>query len=230
MMYVVPSIDISQGKAVKRVRGVKGTGIIIGDPIKVAENIYSLGYDTVHIVDLDAAENLGNNEEIIAGIARIGFKRIEVGGGIRSIEKANRMLSLGITEIVVSSILFTNKEEFDKMSELLGDRLFFSIDYCEGKTLIKGWKEEAKSVDETISLLKNYDIKGVIFTYVCNEGTKKGIDENISMYSSRVNKLKGYAGGINNINDLLKLKESKIDFAIVGMSFYSGSLKGVKYV
>lgn len=229
-MYVVPSIDISQGKAVKRVRGVKGTGIIIGDPVKVAEEIYSLGYEFVHVVDLDAAEGSGNNEDKIGGIARVGFKRVEVGGGIRSVEKANKILSLGATEVVVSSLLFTNKEEFDRMSKLLGDKLFFSIDYCGGKTLIKGWKEEAKSVDETISLLKNYDIKGVIFTYVCNEGTRRGIDENISIYSSQVNKLKGYAGGISDINDLLKLKESKIDFAIVGMSFYSGSLKGVKYV
>ncbi len=229
-MDVVPSIDISQGKAVKRIKGIKGSGLILGDPVKVAEDIYSLGYDFVHIVDLDSAEGTGNNEDKIKEILKIGFSRIEVGGGIRSVEKANKLLSLGVRDVIVSSILFTNKTEFDKMSELFGDKLFFSIDYCEGKVLIKGWKEEAKSVDETLSILENYNIKGVIFTYVCNEGTKMGIDENISKYSARVNKIKGYAGGINNVKDLLKLKESKIDFAIVGMAFYSGNLRGVKNV
>ncbi|BDC19655.1 1-(5-phosphoribosyl)-5-[(5-phosphoribosylamino) methylideneamino] imidazole-4-carboxamide isomerase [Acidianus sp. HS-5] len=229
-MEVVPSIDISQGKAVKRIKGIKGSGLILGNPTKVAEEIYSLGYNFIHVVDLDAAEGTGNNEDKIKEIVKVGFNKIEVGGGIRSVEKANGLLSLGVTDVVVSSILFTDKVEFDKMSKLFGDRLFFSIDYCGGKTLIRGWKEKAKSVDETLSVIKDYDIKGVIFTYVCNEGTKKGIDDNISIYSVKVNKIKGYAGGISDVKDLLKLKDSKIDFAIVGMAFYSGNLKGVKNV
>lgn len=230
MMYVVPSIDISEGKAVKRIKGKKGSGIVLGDPVKIAEEIYNEGYEFVHIVDLDAAEGTGENEKIIALIAKIGFKQLEVGGGIRSYEKAMRLISLGVSSVVISSLPFINPLEFEKVAKNIGNYVMASIDYCEEKVLIKGWKEDAGTVNDTLKFLSQYNLKGVIFTYVCKEGTREGIDENVGKYVSQIKGLKGYAGGIGSFNDLIKLKEKGLDFAIVGMSFYTGVLKGVKNV
>jgi 1-(5-phosphoribosyl)-5-[(5-phosphoribosylamino)methylideneamino] imidazole-4-carboxamide isomerase (EC 5.3.1.16) len=63
-LEVIPSIDISEGKAVKRIKGQRGSGLILGDPLRIAEQIYSEGYKKVHLVDLDAAEGVGNNEKL----------------------------------------------------------------------------------------------------------------------------------------------------------------------
>jgi len=57
---IIPSIDISLGKAVKRIRGVKGTGLILGNPIELASKLYNEGYTRIHVVDLDAVEGVGN--------------------------------------------------------------------------------------------------------------------------------------------------------------------------
>lgn len=229
-MDVVPSIDISEGKVVKRVKGKRNTGIVVGDPVKIAEEIYAEGYNFVHVVDLDAAEGVGDNEKIIYEIARIGFKKLEVGGGIRDYKKASRLISLGASSIVISSLPFTNLDEFKKITDDLGEYVMLSVDYCDDKVLIKGWKDSVGTVSEVLGFFSSYKNRGVIFTYVCNEGTKMGIDENIDKYLLRVKGIKGYAGGIGSISDLVKLKQKGVDFAIVGMSFYSGILRGIKNV
>lgn len=229
-MEVVPSIDISEGKAVKRVKGKRNTGILLGDPIRIAEEIYSEGYDFVHVVDLDAAEGLGDNEKIISSIAKIGFKKLQVGGGIRDYIKASRLISVGVSYIVISTLPFTNFIEFEKIVHDLGSHVMLSIDYCNNIVLIKGWKEKVGTIKEILTHFSKYDIKGVIFTYVCNEGTKNGIDESIDDYISYVRGIKGYAGGISSWEDLIKLKQKGLDFVIVGMSFYSGSIRGIRNV
>lgn len=104
MLEVMPSIDISEGIAVKRVKGQRGTGLILGDPFKLAQEAYGDGYDKVHIVDLDAAEGVGSNEDVIRRICReVGFSHVQVGGGIRGIEKARRLLR-DCDYIVVSTL------------------------------------------------------------------------------------------------------------------------------
>ncbi|AWR94792.1 1-(5-phosphoribosyl)-5-((5-phosphoribosylamino)methylideneamino)imidazole-4-carboxamide isomerase [Acidianus brierleyi] len=228
-MIVVPSIDISEGKVVKRIRGKRGSGLILGNPLDIAYRIYSDGYNYVHIVDLDAAEGVGSNEDIIRNIVKIGFDNVEVGGGIRDLNKAKRLISYGISFLVVSTIIFTDKTLFDQIIKEVGrDKIISSLDYCNNIIYIKGWKEKSISLNEGIDTIK--DTYGTIFTNICNEGTKSGIDKTLGKYILDLHNMKGYAGGIGNIKDLTDLKELGFDFAIVGMSFYSGILRGIKYV
>ncbi len=229
-MRVVPSIDISEGKAVKRIRGVRGTGLILGDPVRIAEGIYEEGYDYIHVVDLDAAEGIGSNEDVIRRIASIGFKKVQVGGGIRSLERALRLLRMGVTDIVVSTIVFKDDFEFRRMASEIGDRLFVSIDYRDGYALISGWRERALPLENAISRALAYDIEGIIFTYVSNEGTGRGVDLSIGRYLDRIKGVKGYAGGVGSIDDLYALKRLGFDFVIVGRAFYEGVIRGVKQV
>ncbi len=228
-MKVVPSIDISEGRVVKRIRGKRGSGLVLGNPLDIAYKIYSEGYSYVHIVDLDAAEGVSSNEHIISDIAKIGFDKIEVGGGIRDLDKAKRLISYGVSLLVISTIIFTNKVLFKSIIEEVGyDKIISSLDYCNDIIYIKGWNEKAISLNEGIETIK--DTYGTIFTNICNEGTKSGIDKTIGKYISSLHNMKGYAGGIGNIKDLTDLKELGFDFAIVGMSFYSGILRGIKDV
>lgn len=227
-MKVMPSIDISEGKSVKRVRGLRGSGLVLGDPLKIAKEILDEGYDSVHIVDLDSAEGTGNNEQVIKEICKLGFKWVQVGGGIRSVDKAESLASI-CNAIVLSTLPVTNPKLFDLILERVGkDKVLISIDYDQqGYVLIRGWKE--KSNIKVLDLV-TLDVRGFIFTYVPNEGTKGGIDENVKNYTPLVKGLKEYAGGISSLGDLLKLKSYGFHYGIVGMSFYNGSLRGVKIV
>jgi len=229
MIKLLPSIDISEGKAVKRIRGVKGSGLILGNPIDVALKIYNEGYNAVHVVDLDSAEGLGNNEEYIKEICKMGFSWVQVGGGIRSIEKAERLISYGCSAIVITTLAIENPTAYEEIVNKLGkDKVLLSVDYdSSGYILIKGWKERAIRV---LDFIMSFQALGYIFTYVNNEGTKRGIDPQVKNYSLRVNGIKEYAGGIGRIEDLYMLKDYGFNYAIVGMSFYSGNLRGIKYV
>ena len=229
MIKVLPSIDISEGKAVKRIRGVKGSGLILGNPIDVALKIYNDGYSSIHLVDLDSAEGLGNNEEYIKEICKMGFSWVQVGGGIRNIEKAERLINYECSAIVISTLAVENPTSYEEIVKRLGkEKVLLSVDYdSSGYVLIRGWREKSVRV---LDFIMSFQPLGYIFTYINNEGTKRGIDPLVKNYSLRVSGIKEYAGGIGSLEDLYTLKEYGFNYAIVGMSFYSGNLRGIKYV
>lgn len=229
MLKVLPSIDISEGKAVKRIKGKRGTGLVLGNPINIAYKIYEEGYDYLHVVDLDSAEEYGNNEEYIKEICKMGFKWVQVGGGIRDEEKAKRIVSYDCSALVISTLPIKSPDTFKKiLSEIGKEKILLSVDYdSSGYVLIRGWKEKSLRV---MDFILSFESSGYIFTYVENEGTRRGIDSSVRDYVSKIYKTKEYAGGIGSIEDLYKLKEYGFNYAIIGMSYYNGTLRGVKYV
>ncbi|MEM3949703.1 1-(5-phosphoribosyl)-5-((5-phosphoribosylamino)methylideneamino)imidazole-4-carboxamide isomerase [Saccharolobus sp.] len=229
MSNIIPSIDISLGKAVKRIRGVKGTGLILGNPIELASKLYNEGYTRIHVVDLDAAEGVVNNEMYIKEISKIGFDWIQVGGGIRDIEKAKRLVSLDVNALIFSTIVFTNFNLFhDIVREIGSNRVMVSIDYDDTKrVLIRGWKEKSMEVIDGIKKVNELELLGIILTYISNEGTTKGIDYNVKDYARLIRGLKEYAGGVSSDADITYLKNVGFDYIIVGMAFYLNKIRGI---
>jgi phosphoribosylformimino-5-aminoimidazole carboxamide ribotide isomerase len=230
-MKVFPSLDLSKGKAMKRVRGVENTGLVLGDPVKLALTLFEEGYERLHVVDLDCAQDKGQNEEVIKQVASIGFKELQVGGGIRSLEKANRLLSYGVNRLVLSTLPFMNMREFLKIKRSLGGQnIAISLDYFGDKVLIKGWSESAYTLASALERVSHWDVYAVIFTCVNNEGLMSGVDRKLFRYAKNAKNKKGYAGGVKDLNDLCCLKNMGFDFAILGMSLYTGVLRSVKNV
>jgi len=232
MIYVMPSIDISDGKAVKRIRGIRGSGIVVGNPIDIASKLYSDGYEYIHVVDLDAAEGHGDNENIIREIIKIGFKWVQVGGGIRSIEKASRLISYGVSAIVISTIFYAYPDLFRAiLNSIGGEKILVAIDYdSNGNVYIAGWNKSVTTIASALDMIKNYNVLGILLTFINNEGTVKGVDKNVCFYTSKLDILKEYAGGVSSIEDLVYLKSCGFRFAVIGMALYRGILRGVKYV
>jgi phosphoribosylformimino-5-aminoimidazole carboxamide ribotide isomerase len=232
MTKVMPSIDISSGKAVKRVKGVKGSGVVVGNVVKVAEEIYNEGYDSIHIVDLDAAEGMGSNIDVVKDIAKIGFDWVQVGGGIRSVDRAKDILSAGASAVVVSTIFFENRKVFEDLVESIGgEKVLVSIDYrSDGYVYTRGWRKRICTVYRALEDLQKYSVRGAVFTFIDTEGTLGGVDRGVVEYVKMVNGLKEYAGGVSSYEDLVFLRDVGFDYVIIGMAFYSGILKGVKYV
>jgi len=231
-MKVMPSIDLSNGIAVKRVHGIRGSGIVVGNPVDVAYKLYELGYDVLHVVDLDAAEGVGDNENVIKELGKVGFMFLQVGGGIRSVEKAVRILSYGASAVVISTVYFTNRRIFNNIIRSVGgDKVIVALDYDSShNVMIRGWKERAVSLHEALQELATYMLRGVLFTYISSEGAEGGIDEHIGRFAATVRGLKEYAGGVSSTEDLIKLKDMGFDYAIVGMALYRGRLWGVRSV
>lgn len=212
-MKVVPSIDISGGNAVKRIRGKDGTGLVIGNPEVVARGLRSEGYTSLHIVDLDAAEGKGDNISLIERVIRLGFNEVSVGGGVRNRNRLEKLLSMGVTKVVMSTLPFSDPDLFKEVIRDVEDRVLISIDYCDKEVLIRGWSETVLNVDNAVKLVNNFQVRGVIFTYVCNEGTRRGIDPGVRDYVKEVRGERGYAGGIGSVQDLIELNSMGFDFA-----------------
>jgi phosphoribosylformimino-5-aminoimidazole carboxamide ribotide isomerase len=168
---------------------------------------------------------------VIKQVASIGFKELQVGGGIRSLEKANRLLSYGVNRLVLSTLPFMNTREFLKIKRSLGGQnIAISLDYFGDKVLIKGWSESAYTLASALERVSHWDVYAVIFTCVNNEGLMSGVDRKLFRYAKNAKNKKGYAGGVKDLNDLCCLKNMGFDFAILGMSLYTGVLRSVKNV
>ena len=212
---IIPSIDLMDGKAVQLRQGKE----------KVLERKNVLGlakefskYGEVAVIDLDAAMGKGNNLELIKKICKIADCR--VGGGIRTIEKANELLQAGAKRIIIGTMA---KPEF--LKQLLKDRIIAAVDTKEGYVVTKGWTNKTKEKpEELIKKLEPY-CSGFLFTNVDKEGLMQGIDWGI------VKKLKAItknnltvAGGISSIEDIKKLESLGVDSQL-GMALYTGKIK-----
>ncbi len=227
-MKLFPSIDISEGKVVKRVRGVRGTGLVVGNPREVARRWVEEGAEGLHVVDLDAASigKLVNFDKVKEVLQEAKGLWVQVAGGIRSVEDAKKYIDAGASAVVIGTKAATDPSFLDLLDrEIGGDKVIVAIDNKGGKIAIKGWEVEALSLDEYLKILERRPFSYVLYTYIPAEGTLKGIDLKGVRMVKRLGKEVEYAGGIGSIEDLIKLKEEGVYAAILGMALYSGKIK-----
>jgi phosphoribosylformimino-5-aminoimidazole carboxamide ribotide isomerase len=211
---IVPSIDIMDGKAVQLKQG----------KIKVLEqdNVIGLAktfskYGEIAVIDLDAVLGNGENSELIKEICSIADCR--VGGGIRTIKKANEILSAGAKKIIIGTMA---SPEF--LKQLPKDRIIVAIDTKDGKVVDKGWTRKLKKKPE--ELIKDLDnfCSEFLFTNVNKEGMMSGLDFKIvNQLVKLTNKKITVAGGVTTINDIRKLEKIGANSQI-GMALYTGKI------
>lgn len=215
---IIPSIDLMNGKAVQLRQGNENDKIIERDDVLELAKYYAK-FGDVAVIDLDAA--LGkdtNNEKLIEEICRIAPCR--VGGGIRTIEKAQRILSYGARKIIIGTAAC---EEF--LAQLPKDRVIVAIDTKEGKITNEGW---TKVIDKTPEeYIKYFDelCSGYLYTIVEKEGMMQGCDMPlIEEMRKATSKEFVAAGGISTIEEIVKLNKMNISTQL-GMCVYTGAVK-----
>lgn len=212
---IIPSIDLMSGKAVQLRQGK--------EKVLEKEDIENLAkefgkYGELAVIDLDAAMGKGDNENVIREICKIA--KCRVGGGIRTIEKAKRMLALGAKKIIIGTAA---SEEF--LSKLPKDKVMLAIDAKNGKISQKGWTEE---IDATpVDFVKRFDnlCSGYLYTIVENEGMMQGtkIDEIKKVRDITKNEVVA-AGGISSVEEVVELEKINVSSQL-GMSIYTGAIK-----
>ena len=221
---LIPSIDLQGGKIVQLVQGER-LAIETTDVDVWIQRFAS--YPKVQLIDLDAAKRAGANEMLVARIC--GALPCRVGGGIRTIEQAARILGLGATKVILGSSLFSgdsvNVEFARRIAEEIGpERLIAAVDGKGGKVVVNGWRTSlALTPAEAIRVLEPF-FSEFLYTHVDLEGLMKGTDMNaIGALRSTTTRALTAAGGISTHEEIDELHGMNVD-AVVGMALYTGKL------
>ncbi|GAB6947713.1 1-(5-phosphoribosyl)-5-[(5-phosphoribosylamino) methylideneamino]imidazole-4-carboxamide isomerase [Vulcanisaeta sp. JCM 16161] len=218
-MLIIPSIDISNGYAVKRIRGVKGTELIrlsIDDAIKLTRN-----FGFVHIVDLDGAEQgMLVNIDSIARIGREFRGRCEVGGGIRTLEVGEEALKF-CSRVVLGTAALEDPSTVDIFIKGLGyDAVAISIDVSRGLVMSRGW---TRPIGELVTVVRSLPkVHTLIYTAIDVEGTGVGpliSKEIVDLLRDRADEVI-YAGGVSTCEHIKQLRDLGLDGVIVGYMLY----------
>lgn len=212
---LVPSIDLMDGKAVQLKQG-KEKVLEREDVFELAR--YYSRFGEVAVIDLDAAMNTGkNNEELIKQLCKILPCR--VGGGIRTVDKAQRIISYGAKKIIIGTAA---SEEF--LAQLPKDKVIVAIDTKNGKITTEGWTKEIDQTPE--DYIKHFDnlCSGYLYTIVENEGMMGGCDMPlIEKVRNATKKELTAAGGISSITEIANLNKMNISTQL-GMCIYTGAI------
>jgi len=230
-MEIIPAIDISKGKCVRLYKGRKGTETIyFEDPLEALDFWVGHGAERLHFIDLDGAWGSSVNNNLLQSMIKKGANKtkIQIGGGIRSIESALELIDLGADRIIVGTFAIKNPKDIKKLLEIIGsDKLIVAIDYRKEKVAIQGWTELSNKNPFSFGReLEDLGVKLILFSSIEADGTLAGPDiENIEKMIKSVKKASIYvAGGVRNIKDIEILKKIGVRGVIVGKAFYEHSL------
>lgn len=226
-MITIPAIDIKDGKCVQLVGGVFGSEKVVIDDIEsVASNFYKTGIKRLHIIDLNAAKDINDNVKIIEKLLKNKECEIQVGGGIRTIDRAESLINSGANYVIVGTSAIKNIKFLKELSEKIGkEKIIVSLDYKNKKVLTHGWDESTSL--SPIELAKKMEslCSSFLMTCVDKEGQLKGPD--LDYLKEIVKEIKApiiASGGITTIEDLKKLKNIGIYGAVIGMAVYTGRI------
>lgn len=228
-MRIYPAIDIIDGACVRLVQGDYSQKTKFAeDPCEVALRWQREGGEFVHIVDLDGAKS-GEmpNLELICRIANTLDVPIEVGGGIRNMEAAERYLENGVERVIIGTSALSNPDFVKEAVEKYGDRIAVGIDAKDGMVAVNGW-EEVSSVS-ALDLAKKMEELGVayiIYTDIATDGMLKGPNkEAMAEMVQAVPKVNIIAsGGVTTIEDVEALIETGVEGAIIGKALYTDKI------
>ncbi|HXD17718.1 MAG TPA: HisA/HisF-related TIM barrel protein [Vicinamibacterales bacterium] len=226
---LIPSIDLQGGRIVQLVQGEK-LAIEATDP-EVWIGRFA-GFPRVQLIDLDAAKGHGDNAAMVAAIC--GRLPCRVGGGIRSVERANAVLAAGAHAVIASSALFRDgavDESFARaLAEAAGvERVIAAVDSRGGRVAIHGWRTVLPlTAVEAVRALEPF-CSEFLYTHVDTEGLMQGTDIDAILAVRRATARRvTAAGGITTWAEIDRLDAEGVD-AVVGMAVYTGQLPLDRY-
>jgi phosphoribosylformimino-5-aminoimidazole carboxamide ribotide isomerase len=227
---IIPCIDLQDGKAVQLVRG-RRRALAVDDVLGLLDRFRD--YPILHVIDLDAAMRKGSNARWIKRLCARADRKVRVGGGIRTVARAARILSWGAEKIIVGSAAFrdgkVDRRFLGRLAARVGKkRVIVALDTEGGRIVVRGWRERLKlRPEDVIPELEPY-CSGFLSTFVDNEGTMKGTDLSWFRKLRRVTRLPiTAAGGIRSMREVQALEKAGMH-AAVGMAIYTGKLAADK--
>jgi phosphoribosylformimino-5-aminoimidazole carboxamide ribotide isomerase len=228
-MQLIPAIDLMNGKIVRLTRGEAKTAKFyegeFGTPVEAAKRWRDEGAGKLHIIDLDAAFALGNNHSVIAEVAKNVDLPIQVGGGIRSYEAAEKLFQTGISQVILGALAFSDPSAIGKIRKKFGlESVIVALDNKEGLVMVEGWKTQtAMTVDGALEKYTELGVRRFLITSIAQDGMLSGPDlQTLSQAVLYPNAKIVAAGGIGSFGDLAALKEIGVEGAVIGKALYEG--------
>ena len=223
-MFVIPSIDILNGKCVQLINGRVETAKIYGTPEEYYKKWVNKGADIIHVIDLDASLNIGSNKDVIFKLLENGNAEIQVGGGIRSKEYAFEIIKRGAKRIIIGSRALDTSflEEIGK--KISKDQIMVALDIRSGNIVVDGWKTDTNiKYEDGVKRIKPY-AESILSTDVSSEGMLVGPNLELLRMVSQESIPIYVSGGFTTRKDIELAQKFGASGVVVGMTLYKRKL------
>lgn len=230
-MELIPSIDLRGGRVVRLEQGDYDRETRYDfDPVEVARGFEAAGARRVHVVDLDGARDgrAGNDAEIRKILAACPRLAVQVGGGMRTRERVQQVLSAGAARVVIGTAALEQPELLTDLATLFPDRMILGLDARDGRVAVRGWREtSAETVLQVLERFAKLPLAAVLHTDIGRDGLLGGPNVEATAELARRSPFPVLAsGGVGSIEDLERLARARvIAGAIVGKAIYSGAIR-----
>jgi phosphoribosylformimino-5-aminoimidazole carboxamide ribotide isomerase len=239
-MECIPAIDVRGGRSVRLWQGDYANETLYGDPLEQARAYEAGGAPRIHVVDLDAARSgAGENDDVVSAIASALSIPIEVGGGVRSLDRASTLFGFGVDRVVVGTVAVEEPDVLAALAERFPGRIAVGLDHrsverdgvVRRELAVRGW-EVGSGVDleKFLVELERVVLAAVIVTDISRDGTLEGPDlAGLDAVLGQTSHQVIASGGIGTLADLTALKalgapSREIDAVIVGKALVSGAI------
>lgn len=230
-MIIFPAIDIRGGKCVRLEEGRFDRETVFAEnPLDAARRWVEAGTEWLHIVDLDGARaGKPVNLAVISEIARAFDVKVQLGGGIRTMETVEKVLTAGINRVILGSVAARSPELVAQLCSHYGEKIVIGIDARDGEVAVDGWEKSGLlQVGELAMRMKQVGAKRIIYTDISRDGMLNGVNLESTLQLARQSDLAIIAsGGVKGIEDILALQPLStegIEGVIIGKALYTGAI------
>ena len=231
-MIIFPAIDIKDGVCVRLIKGdFRQITSYENTPIDQARKYFQNGFNNIHIIDLDGAlHGRPANSVLIKEIIKKVKSKIQIGGGIRTIDDISRWIEIGIDRVVMGTAAVENIELLKTACNKFKNKIAVSLDVKDGLIALSGWKKQTNiSAIDFIKKIQNFGVSRIIYTDINRDGTKQGpnIKDTVEL-STKAKIPLVISGGVSSLEDIKKIKSlsnSNIEGVIIGKAIYDGDIK-----
>lgn len=231
MLEIIPAIDLRGGQAVRLKRGDFGTTEKVAeDPVSVARGFAAQGAKRIHVVDLDASRTgVPHETETISAIVRAVPVLVQVGGGIRSVETAQRLFGLGVARLIVGTSASRDAALIAELLSRFSDRIIIGADAKDGKVAVQGWEETTgETAADFGRRLVALGARRFLYTDIARDGMLEGVNVDATAALARSLGVpviaSGGVAGIRDIELLTQVQPQGVEGVVIGKALYSGNL------
>ncbi len=226
-MRILPAIDLMDGRVVQLIGGDPGRRAIDEpDPVERARRFIDEGAAGLHVIDLDAALERGDNRDAVRTLVDAVDVPVQVGGGLRTTEDVDDVLALGASAVVVGTRALKDPDWLAGIADANPQKVVVALDARHGEVVVRGWREgTGMDVEHVAKTLDELPLAGILCTAVHAEGRMQGIDEDAfhRLVAATDHPIIA-SGGISSTADIRSLVEAGCDACVIGMAVYTDRL------
>ena len=230
-MEVIPAIDLRGGQVVRLAQGDYARETVYEpDPGRVARRFAEAGAPRIHVVDLDGARDgrAANEPAIRSILQQADGVPVQVGGGVRSLERVEQVLGLGAARVVMGTAALEDPALLRAAAAAHPDRVILGLDARDGKVAVRGWREVSeRGIDEVLDEFSDLPLAAILHTDIARDGMLGGPDLEATVALARRSSIPVIAsGGVGSTDDLVALaRTGEVGGAVVGRALYEGRIE-----